>query len=142
MVHVLSDPALYFHVGGQPPNLRQLRARYRRQVVGASPDGRYTWFNWIVRIGDDGRAVGYVQATCRDSEGEAELAWVIGRQWQGRGFATRAASLAIASLASRKIERFVARIFPENSPSIRLARRLGFRPTEAVVDDETTWVRD
>ncbi len=63
MVSVLSDPQLYTFIGGTPPALTALRARYAQQQVGLSEDGSQLWLNWIVRRRDDHEAVGYVQAT-------------------------------------------------------------------------------
>ena len=40
------------------------RRRYARQVAG-SGDPAEVWHTWVVRLGDDGPAVGYVQATVR-----------------------------------------------------------------------------
>lgn len=45
------------------------------------------WLNWVVRV--DGAAVGYVQATVHDGI-RAAVAWVIGAQCQGHGYATAA----------------------------------------------------
>jgi len=43
---VLEDPLLHIFLGGEPADRDQLRARYRRQVVGRSPDGSQRWLNW------------------------------------------------------------------------------------------------
>ena len=74
-----------------------------------SPDGREVWHSWIVRERESGAAIGFVQATVGATAGSslasvdtadtpydgrtsAELAWVIGVPWQGRGYATEAAT--------------------------------------------------
>lgn len=82
MAGVLGDPALYRFTGGEPEDVDALRARYARQSAG-SPDPAVLWGNWVVRVRGDGRLVGTVQATVAD--GAAEVAWVIGTAWQGRG---------------------------------------------------------
>src|SRR5205085_10381783 len=85
MVSVLADPRLNTFMGGHPPDERQLRERYERQLVGGSADGTQQWFNWVIRRRDDGRALGYVQATVsEDADGPAaEVAWVVGTAFQG-----------------------------------------------------------
>jgi hypothetical protein len=78
MAEVLSDPALYVHTGGEPPNSAELRARYARQARGVSPDGSELWFNWIVRRRSSSKAIGYVQVTLVRDTGVADVAWVVG----------------------------------------------------------------
>jgi hypothetical protein len=79
MVAVLGDPALYEFTGGEPPTLDELRERYERQAVGRSPDRSEEWLNWIVRITDDGHAIGFVQATIRDGRAAATPRRPLGR---------------------------------------------------------------
>ena len=45
MVAVLADKRLYTFIGGGPPTLAELRARYRRLAVGRSADGTEEWHN-------------------------------------------------------------------------------------------------
>src|SRR3954449_9883718 len=89
MVEVLGDPALYDVIGGDPPTLDALHARYVRLVAGRSDDGRETWLNWIVRLRDGDGAVGTLQATIIDDGQCADVAWVIGRRWQPVGSRAR-----------------------------------------------------
>jgi RimJ/RimL family protein N-acetyltransferase len=49
MVTVLSDPSLYRHIGGAPPDVSALAAQYALQANLQSPDGTSRWLNWIVR---------------------------------------------------------------------------------------------
>ena len=74
MVDVLSDAGLYAFTGGSPPSRDELERRYERQVTG-SGDTDEVWHTWVVRLGDGGPAVGYIQATVRPAVGSAELAW-------------------------------------------------------------------
>ena len=137
MVGVLSDPGLYGVIGGGPPILDQLTSQYRQQVVGRSADGREVWLNWIVRV--DGAAVGYVQASVHDGE-RAVVAWVIGRPWQGHGYAAAAAREMLALLAGRGVRRVEAHIAPGHTPSERVAARVGFTATgELDTDGEQLW---
>ena len=131
MVEVLSAPALYEFTGGAPPSLERLRARYARQAVGHSPDGRQGWLNWIARERETGVAVGTVQATLdrtRDGRLEAEIAWVIGAARQRRGYATEAAGAMVEWLRAQGIKRSPPHIHPDHEASMGVASRLGLAP--------------
>jgi RimJ/RimL family protein N-acetyltransferase len=145
MVHVLAAPELYRYTGGEPPSPAALRSRYARQVAG-SGDPLEQWHTWVVRDGDDGPAVGYVQATVRTSGPgagrEDELAWVVAPQWQGRGIARDAAALARDALLLAGATRFVAHVHPDHVASQRVAAALGLEPTTRLVEGEVEWVRD
>jgi RimJ/RimL family protein N-acetyltransferase len=163
MVDLLADRRLYaFYDDEASPTLDELRTRYARQSAGTSPDGRETWHNWIVRVRDTGEVAGFVQATIGatagsstagadtastpfDGASSAELAWVIGTAYQRRGYATEAvAAVATAvrgpdSLTGDDVELVHAHIAPDNVASQSVARRLGLRPTDVIVDGETRW---
>ena len=141
MVTVLDDPQLHTYIGGEPATLHQLTATYARQVVGHSADGSERWLNWIARNGDDGAAVGYVQASAiwEDGHPQAEVAWVIGSGHQGRGYAGEAAGAMVDWLRSQGIELVVAHVHPEHLASLAVARTVGLHPTDQVVDGEIRW---
>jgi RimJ/RimL family protein N-acetyltransferase len=141
MVGVLSGAALYAFTGGAPPGLDELRARYAWQAAGRSPDGREEWRNWVVRLEPSGQAVGYVQATITGEEQRAEIAWVIGLEWQGRGYATEAARELVAWLDSRGVRVIRAHIHPDHHASAAVARRAGLAPTGRMEDGEQLWLR-
>jgi RimJ/RimL family protein N-acetyltransferase len=137
MVGVLADPGLYTVIGGGPPTLDELTEQYRRQVVGRSADGREVWLNWVVRAG--GAAVGYVQATVHEGD-RAVVAWVIGRPWQGQGYATEAARQLLALLAARGVTRIEAYIAPGHLASERVAAHVGLTATGHLdPDGEQLW---
>jgi len=141
MVDVLSGEALYAYTGGAPPGVGELRARYARQVAGRSPDGREEWRNWILRREPGGEAVGYVQATISSEGRRAEIAWVIGLRWQGRGYATEAARALVGWLDARGVQVVQAHIHPEHAASAAVARRAGLRPSGVVTGGEQLWLR-
>ena len=105
MAGVLSGDALYAFTGGSPPGLDELRSRYARQAAGRSPDGAEEWHNWILRRHPGGQAVGYVQATIGGAGRRAEIAWVVGLEWQGQGYATEAARALVGWLDGRGVAR-------------------------------------
>ena len=141
MVHVLSGAALYAFTGGSPPGLDELRARYARQAGGHSPDGREEWRNWILRREPGGEAIGYVQATITSAGRRAEIAWVVGLDWQGRGFATEAARALVTWLDARGTTVIQAHIHPGHAASAAVAWRAGLRPAGTFQAGEQLWVR-
>jgi RimJ/RimL family protein N-acetyltransferase len=145
-VPVFDDVRLHTWIGGEPAALEELEARYRRQANGQSPDGTRGWLNWILRRMLDGQLVGTVQATlCRTVAGraagqlEAEVAWVIGHDYQGRGYGREGALGMAAWLRAHQVESLVAHIHPENRASAGVARALGLSPTGTLVDGEVRW---
>jgi RimJ/RimL family protein N-acetyltransferase len=136
MAAALADPALHAFTGGEPDTPEALRARYRRQCAG-SPDPAVSWCNWILRLRADGRATGYVQATV--TAGSAEIAWVVGTPWQGRGLAAEAARALVARLREQGVRTAVAHIHPEHHASAAVARAAGLTPTGEVHDGEVRW---
>ena len=141
MVPVLGSEELYRFTGGAPPTPAELRARYARQVAGHSPDGREEWRNWIIRSAD-GRAAGYVQATIDDGGSRAEIAWVVGLAWQGRGFASAAARALVDWLDARGVARIQAHVHPAHEASASVARSAGLSPTSVLEDGELLWLRE
>jgi RimJ/RimL family protein N-acetyltransferase len=138
MAGVLADPALYDVIGGEPPTAEELRERYARQLRGPE-DADEEWHTWVVGEGEDGPLVGFVQATVTAGGGTAELAWVVGTPWQGRGVARRAAALVLAEVRRRGVRTVVAHVLPGHVPSERVAAALGLAPTPVEVDGEVRW---
>ena len=86
---VLDDPALGRFTGELPPDdVEALRSTFQRWKQRRSPDGAELWLNWAVRLREDDRAIGLLQATV--TQGEAAVAWTIGTAFQRQGFATEA----------------------------------------------------
>lgn len=134
---LLDDASLHRFIGGQPADVLELRARFERQARGWSPDRTQRWLNWVVRVRDTGEAVGTAQATV--TEGVAELAWVVGSAHQRQGFAKEAAGLVASWLREHGVGRLRAHIHPDHLASIAVARSIGLRPTQVIVDGEVRW---
>lgn len=141
MAPVLDDVGLHRFIGGEPLGIEELRARYARHARGRSPDGSEAWLNWVVRERTTGNAVGTVQATVTDVDAEpvAALAWVIGTDFHGRGFAKEAAALMVDWLHERGVTRLRAYIHPHHDASMAVAGSVGLAPTDEVVDGEVRW---
>lgn len=142
MAGVLSAPELYEFTGGAPPAEAVLRARYQRLAAGRSPDGTQEWRNWVIRCRTEGAAVGYVQATVTGGGAAAEIAWVVGLPWQGRGYASEAARALVGWLVARGARSVTACVDPRHHASAAVARRAGLLPTGRVRDGERVWQRE
>ena len=159
MVAVLSSPALYAVIGGEPPSLAELTARYARQTAGPgvpqstepneSTEALERWCNWVLREGEE--LVGYVQATVTlagqpaaglaGRSAAAALAWLVRPQDQGRGLAVEAAVAMAVHLRETGVGPLTAWIADHHPASQAVARRLGLLPTEQVDGDgERCWV--
>lgn len=137
MAFVLSDPALHTYIGGAPDSLDSLRTRYQRMTAG-SPDPSVSWLNWVIQLRDS-CLVGTVQATVHDAV--AEIAWVVGTPWQGRGFATEAARGLADWLGQQPVDEIIAHIHPENRASAAVAAAIGLTATDEQQDGEIRWRR-
>ncbi|MFJ5924550.1 GNAT family N-acetyltransferase [Kitasatospora sp. NPDC092948] len=140
MAAVLSDPGLHAFTGGVPDSVQALRARYERWAAG-SPDPAESWCNWVIRHDDTARLTGTVQATItRDDHGAAaEIAWVVGTPWQGRGIATEAARGLVAWLRQHSVHTVIAHIHPDHAASAAVAGAAGLAPTGEWHDGEVKW---
>ncbi len=120
MAGVLAEPALYTFTGGEPPTVEALGARYERQVKGPDRPGEH-WLNWVIQ--QRGRDS---SATCRQLSltYEAEIAWVVGTAWQGRGYAKEAAVGLVAWLEAHGVRRIVAHD-PPRSRGVSSRERCG-----------------
>lgn len=142
MATVLSDPALHTFIGGAPDTPAALRARYQRMTAG-SPDPTELWLNWVIRLRDESSLTGTVQSTVsRADHGlTAEIAWVVGTPWQGRGIATEAAQALVDWLSQQPVRSIVAHIHPDHRASAAVATAIGLAPTDESHDGEIRWQR-
>lgn len=137
MLRVLADRSLYRFTGGGPPSLRDLEARYRSQVSGPSSGGE-VWHNWILRLQKSERAIGFVQATLNGDT--ADVAWLVGTDWQGCGYAKEAAAEMCRWLRACGICSLTAHIHPKHLASERVAMAIGLQRTDEVdADGEVVW---
>jgi RimJ/RimL family protein N-acetyltransferase len=83
---------------------------------------------WSVELRETGEIVGHVGAFFRERWAGIELGWNTYRAFWGRGFASEAAAEARRyALEDRGEPHVRALIDPGNTPSIRVAQRLGMR---------------
>jgi RimJ/RimL family protein N-acetyltransferase len=143
MARVLSDPALHSFTGGTPDTPQALRSRYQRMTAGP-PDPAVSWLNWVINLRDEACLTGTVQATVSPSDQglTAEIAWVVGTAWQGRGFATEAAQGLLDWLGHHPVRLVIAHIHPQHQASAAVATAAGLIPTNEWHDGEIQWRRN
>ncbi|OLZ65428.1 GNAT family N-acetyltransferase [Streptomyces sp. IMTB 2501] len=143
MAVVLSDPALHAFIGGPPETPQALRSRYQRLTAG-SPDPAVSRLNWVIRLRDETCLVGTVQATISFSPHDpvAEIAWVVGTPWQGRGIAGEAARGLVEWLGRQRVRTVMAHIHPGHRSSAAVATAAGLTPTDEWHESEIRWSRN
>lgn len=124
---MLRDPVLYEFIDDkEPASENWLRRRFARLESRRSADGTEHWLNWVVRDAE-GVAAGYVQATVYPG-GEAEVAYVIGRDHWRKGLGSAAVAVMLeALLLDYGVVRATATLDPDNPASLALLAKLGFR---------------
>ena len=107
MFEVLGAPELYRYLDyGPPPSVDDLRSVYEELEARVSPDGSQLWLNWVIRP-TGGAPVGFVQATVGGAD--AWVAYVLAREFWGRGYAFQATQAVVAHLrATCGVIRFLA----------------------------------
>jgi RimJ/RimL family protein N-acetyltransferase len=135
---LLEDPIIRGFLG--VAELNGLRRRFASWEARRGAKVREAWLNWVVRSPEDGRALGWVQATVEGTS--ATVAWTVLPAERGRGAASGAVRAMTAWLrAERGVAEITASIDPENTPSEHVARATGFAPTGRVVRGERVWLQ-
>lgn len=139
MYPILSDRRLYEFTGDQPPeSVEALQAWFSRLETRISPDESQLWLTWLVRIAEDDSAIGYVQATVTESH--TDIAWLIGSEWQGNGYASEATNKLVSWLISNGVKTIRACINPTHRASQLVATKANLSNSCVVEDGEEVWI--
>ena len=123
---ITADPEVTRHIGAGQPFTPEIAWR---SMAGALGHWQLRGYGlWAVTLRDDGRLIGHCGYIDVHGWPAFELAWLLGREHWGRGYAREAAGAALA-IAQRQLrkERIISLIRPQNAPSIKLAQALGAR---------------
>ena len=128
---IYGDAETMRFIPGGVKDREQVRASVERMIQG---DKRNGFGIWPVVLKADGRVIGacgvfYIP----EHEPDVEIAWVLSKDYRGRGYATEAArAVAEYALTEYRLRVLYAIIHEENTPSIRLADRLGMKPSGTI----------
>jgi RimJ/RimL family protein N-acetyltransferase len=142
---ICSEPAVTHHFGGKPMEAEDVFRRLAASV------GSWVWNgfgSWAVERRSDGRLIGNAGlfTAWRDLQPEfgeePEMGWIFATEAHGQGLAFEAGRAVLdwaeASLQPTPVWAIIA---PANTPSFRLAERLGFdRHSETFYKEEPTTV--
>ena len=140
---LLDDRSLHEFTGGVPLPADALADRYAQLAARRSPGVDQLWGNWVLRVRATGEVAGTVQATLPAGgpvAGPAEVAWVIVKAAQGRGYAKEAARSLVAVLQAAGWAA-TAYIHPRHLASQRVAQAAGLSLTSGIRDGERRWAR-
>ena len=123
---IYSAPGMTLYNDGLAPELEQER-QYIRDYI----DKVYRFYNfgvWTILKKDTDEIIGRAGFSFREGFEGPELGYVIGRSWQGQGYATEVCR-AILQYGFRELgfDEVHAFVRPENEASMRLCRKLGMR---------------
>lgn len=137
-----ADPKLHKFIGGKPATVTELSKRYAKLESGHSLDGKQLWFNWMLRNTMSKNLVGTVQATVENPKNAnvyATIAWVVGKQFQNKGYAKEATQAMVVWLKNKNINTLQAFIHPNNKASETIAKYVGLQKTETTHEGEFLW---
>jgi RimJ/RimL family protein N-acetyltransferase len=137
---ILDDERLHEFTGDRLGSVTELHDRFVLLAAG-SPRSGETWLNWVVRRRLDSQALGTVQVTLREVDGQevARLGWMIGIPWQGQGFASEAATALVDWVQRQGVDEIGAHIHPGHRASEAVAVRAGLHQTEEEFEGERVW---
>jgi len=129
-VKLWADPGVTRYIGGKPSSREMTWARLLRYAGHWSLLGFGYWVVEEKASGDFAGEVGFADFK-RDMEPPIdvpELGWVLVPRMHGKGYGTEAVRAAVA-WGDRHFgsARSMCMIAPENTPSIRVAQKVGFR---------------
>ena len=132
-IDVLSDKLLYTYIPRNPPILEDLERQYRFWERRDSPDETEYWLNWVIFLRTTRECVGTVQIGIDKQKREGSIAYMIGRNFQGRGYGTESVRAMLEHCQSHYgVQCFKAWIDTRNGASIRLVQKLGMKQVEFI----------
>lgn len=131
---IYADPDVMLYIGTGTPRTRQQVEESLRWMIQQWDEHGYGLY--IIRQKSDNRIIGrggLIRQTV-DGQPEVELAYLLAKQSWGHGFATEAI-LAIRDHAVQAggMQRFIALIHPDNTPSKRVAQKAGLSFEKQVI---------
>lgn len=114
-----------------------------KEITKAYINNMYRFYGygmWVVIHKKDNRIIGRagIEHRILNEKIVCELGYFISADYQRKGYGFEAAAAVVDYAKEHEMKELVACIDENNSPSIRLAVRLGFVPWQSIVDGERT----
>jgi RimJ/RimL family protein N-acetyltransferase len=139
MFTVLSDEKLHEFTGGTPPeSIAAMENWFSALESRKSGSGDELWLTWILFTKEGHTAIGYVQATVKDSH--TDIAWVVGSQWQRLGYASEASAALTSWLIARHLNMITAHVHSDHISSQMVAKAAGLHNSGRIDDGEEVWL--
>ena len=123
---IYSHPSITEYMEGLYPDVEE-----EKQYVREYMEKVYTFFGfgvWTVVEQATGAVIGRAGLSYREGFEEPELGFIIGVPWQRRGYAEEVCRAVLAyGWSALEFQRIQALVEVENTPSLRLCEKLGFR---------------
>jgi RimJ/RimL family protein N-acetyltransferase len=136
MAKIYGDPEVMRHIWLGPLDRERtiaLLEEYR------SAQDEHGFSTWAVVEKESGTVVGDVGFGIYAPTGEPELGYTLAAPVWGRGYGLEAAHACVdAAFAHLPYSRLVAKVEPENAPSLRVAEQLGMHTVETIDVDGRT----
>lgn len=128
---IYADPSITAYMENLYPD-REQELAYTRDYIKNVYE-LYGHGVWTVCLKENGQVIGRAGLSFREGFEDAELGFVIGVTWQGRGIATEVCK-AVLEFGARELgfERVIAFVEPDNRISRHLLKKLGFEEREEV----------
>ena len=120
-----------------PEREREYIRQYRENVYEF-----YEFGVWTVIKKDSGEIIGRAGLSMRAGCDDPELGFVIGKKWQRKGYAFEVLNAILTyGVSELLMDKVQALVEPENEPSLRLCRKLGFEKVCEVFADGIRYER-
>lgn len=114
-----------------PDEERAYQEMYIKNVYGL-----YGYGVWTVIEKKSGKIIGRAGVAPREGCVEPELGFVIGKEWQGQGYAKEACEAVLRYVADEfDIKQVIAVVHKDNQASRRLCQKLGFKQDSRVLQE-------
>ncbi len=127
LINALTDPRVYRYIEGPYPSTYELLTDQFAFMTAGPPEHKRheRWWNFVVRLGPFGQPIGRLEATLVDDW--AEVAYLFGPEYWGRGYATEALAWLHGQLwADHTALHWWASVCPGNDRSVRTLTRAGY----------------
>jgi RimJ/RimL family protein N-acetyltransferase len=132
LYRLFGDSRLHEFVAFEMPTFARQKKRCEQWARRRSADGSKLWLNWVARENARELVVGHFQVVLK-SDFSASVGYLVGHEFQGRGFATEAMRAIFVFLRETfDVRKISAVTDSENIASHRLAKRLGMAQSEVI----------